>query len=289
MTTKKVPWAGRITSIQGNILEALARYKFLTNTQLLRLDVGTTQYPYLAKQIRSLRDRGRPLVGTHNFHTPQPRKGRVESMHYLTLKGREALVFELDKDVESIKMPVGKSVAYKDYLHRRYTIDYQIELDKWAEQNGATVPIFDTYFDKVGNNRVSKNLRAKTRITLSQDEYFIPDGAYFLKREGGKRLHLMEMYNGKDTGRIIRQLHKHAQALAFKCTHKQFNLDPDFSYTVDLVFQYESIMRATIERIQEDGAFTNIGQYFLCKTIEEVNDGQLDTWVDLFGEVVPFR
>lgn len=289
MENKKVPWAGRITNIQGNVLEALSRYKFLTMSQMLKLDIGTTQYQYLQKQIKSLRDRGRPLIGTHNFHTPQPRKGRVESMHYLTPKGREALVFELDIEAENVKMPIGKSMAYKDYQHRKYTIDYQIELDKWASRNGAVVPVFDTYFDKVGNNRVSKNLRAKTRITLSQDEYFIPDGVYSLKREGSKRLHLMEMYNGKDTGRVIRQLHKHAQALAFKCTHRQFNLDPDFSYTIDLVFQFESIMKATIERIQEDGAFTNIGQYFLCKTIEEVNEGKLDTWVDLHGEVVPFR
>lgn len=286
---KLVPWAGRITSIQGNILEHLARYKFLTSSQLLRLDVGTTQYQYLSKQLKSLRDRGRPLIGCHNFSTPQPRKGRVESMYFLKPHGRQALVFELDIEAEKIKMPIGKSVAYKDYLHRKYTIDYEIELDKWAKANGAVVPVFDTYFDKVGNNRVSKNLRAKTRIVLSDDEYFIPDGAYFLKKDESRRLHLMEMYNGKDTGRVVKQLHKHAQALSFKCTHREYNLDPDFSYTIDLVFQYPSIMKATIDRLAEEGTFTNIGQYFLCKSIEEVNEGKLDQWINLHGEVVPFR
>jgi hypothetical protein len=48
-------------------------------------------------------------------------------------------------------------------------------------------------------------------------------------------------------------------------------------------------MQATIERLQEQGTFTNIGQYFLCKTIQDVNDGQLDNWINLHGEVVPFR
>ena len=99
----------------------------------------------------------------------------------------------------------------------------------------------------------------------------------------------MEMYNGKDTGRVVRQLHKHAQALSFKCTHRQFNIDTDRSYTIVLIFQYESIMRATIERIQEEGAFQNIARYFLCKTIEDVNKNQLDKWVDLNGEEVGFR
>ena len=126
MAKNKVKWDGRITMIQGNVLEALARYKFLTMSQMLKLDIGTTQYQYLAMQTKSLRDRGRPLIGCHNFHIPQPRKGRVESMYYLRPKGREALVFELDIPEEKIKMPIGKSVAYKDYLHRKYTIDYQI-------------------------------------------------------------------------------------------------------------------------------------------------------------------
>ena len=286
---KKVPWEGSITNIQGNVLEALARYKFLTMSQMLSLDIGTTQYQYLAKQTKSLRDRGKPLIGCHNFHTPQPRKGRVESMYYLTKRGREALVFELDMEQEKIKMPIGNSVAYKDYLHRRYTIDYQIALDKWANANGIEVPYFDTYFDKIGNNRVLKNLRAKTRVTLSETEYFIPDGMCFLKKDGDRRLHLMEMYNGKDTGRVVKQLHKHAQALSFKCTHRQFNINTDRSYTIVLVFQYESIMRATIQRIQEEGAFLHIAKYFLCKTIEEVNENKFDNWIDLHGEIVPFR
>jgi len=286
---KKVKWEGRITNIQGKILEGLARYKFLTMSQMLKMDIGTTQYQYLAMQTKSLRDRGRSLIGCHNFHIPQPRKGRVESMYYLTRKGREALVFELDIEQEKIKMPIGNSVAYKDYLHRKYTIDYQIALDQWAEENGATIPFFDTYFDKVGNNRVSKNLRAKTRITLPDDEYFIPDGVYYLEKEETKRLHLMEMYNGKDTGRVVKQLHKHAQALSFKCTHRQFNIDTERSYTIALVFQYESIMRATIQKIQEDGTFIHIAKYFLCKTIDEVNENKLDKWIDLQGETVSFR
>jgi hypothetical protein len=286
---KQVQWAGRITNIQGNILKALARYKFLTNRQLLKLQVGTTQYQYLTKQVASLRERGRPLIGTHDFAVPQPRKGRVESMHYLTPKGREALVFELEIEQETVKMPIGTSAAYQGYQHRKHTIDYQIALDQWAEANEAVVPTFDTYFDKVGNNRVAKNLRSKTRILLSQDKYFIPDGVYFLKKENSRRLHLVEVHNGKNTKKLVGQLHNHAQALTFRCTHKQFNLDPDFSYTIDLIFEHESIMKATIERVQGDGAFANISQYFLCKTIDDVRAGQLDEWVDLNGQVVPFK
>lgn len=284
-----VEWSDKITNIQGNVLENLARYKFLTMSQMLRMDIGTTQYQYLAKQVKSLRDRGNALIGCHNFNTPQPKRGRVESMYFLKPKGREALVFELELKAEKIKMPIGTAMAFKDYFHRKYTIDYQIELDRWAKQKGFEIPFFDTYFDKVGNNRVAKNLRAKTRITLSNDEYFIPDGVYPIRKESGRRFHLMEMYNGKDTGRVVKQLHKHAQALTFHCTHKQFNLDPESSYTIALVFQFESIMDATIERIQADGSFAQIYQYFLCKSIDQVNKGELDEWLNLHGELTKFR
>ena len=76
------------------------------------------------------------------------------------------------------------------------------------------MPFFDTYFDKIGNNRVARNLRAKTRIALSETDYFIPDGAFKIVDIGGnQRFFLFEMYNGKDSARIVRQMHKHAQSI----------------------------------------------------------------------------
>lgn len=286
---KKIEWSGAITIIQGNVLEALARYKFLTMSQMLKLNIGTTQYNYLSRQIKSLNDRKKALIKRQSYQAPQVSKGRIEGMYFLTKRGHETLVYDLHIDKEKIKMPIGKTMAYRDYFHRKYTIDYQIALDKWAKANNANIPFFDTYFDKIGNNRVSKNLRSKTRITFSDSEYFIPDGVYFVEKEGKKRLHLMEMYNGKDTGRVVKQLHKHGKALSFKYSHKQFNIDENISYTIALVFEFESIMKATIDRIQEDGSFVSIAQYFLCKTLQEVNEGKLDMWVNLNGEQVKFR
>ena len=39
-----------LTSIQLRILKALAKYKYLTFSQMLKIDIGTTQYQYLRKQ-----------------------------------------------------------------------------------------------------------------------------------------------------------------------------------------------------------------------------------------------
>lgn len=286
---RKIPWEGVITSIQGNVLEGLARYKFLTMSQMLSLDIGTVHYQYLHRQIASLRDRIKPLVGCHNFKTPQPRKGKVESMYFLTKKGKLSLIHDLMIPEEEIKIPIGKTVAYKDYLHRKSTIDFQIALDKWANDRGYHVPFFDTYFDKTGNNRVSRNLKAKTRIALSENDYFIPDGAFkVFDTENEQRFYLFEMYNGKDSARIVRQMHKHAQSMTFRCTHRKYSIEENKSYKVVLVFQFESIMQAVIERVQKDPAFTYIKQYFICKTIEDVREKDFNEWVNTSGEIIPF-
>lgn len=275
--TKKVPRNTVITEIQGNVLEALAKYKFLTLKQMLEIGVWTAHYQYLRKQVSSLRDRTKPLVACNNFKVPQPRKGKVESMYYLTKKWKDALIHELQIPEEDIKIPIGKTVAYKDYLHRKNTIDFQIQLEKRSSTIGLEVSQFDTYFDKVGNNRVAKNLKAKTKIIIREDEYFIPDAVFRLRHQNeSEKFFLFEMYNGKDTSYIIRQLHKHARALVAKSTHKQFNLDESKSYTILLLFQFEWIYKALIERVQRnEWEFAYVQKYFLCKTLKDIGNGDL--------------
>ena len=246
---RQVKWEQVITNIQGNVLEALAKYKFLTLTQMLLLDVGTIQYKYLWEQVKSLRDRKRALVGAHRFDSPYPRKGRVEDLYYLTNQGRHALKEELFFK-GSIKIPTNKTPAYKDYTHRKYTIDFQIALHKWAKKAGFNVPFFHTYFDMIGSKK-EKNLRAKTRIALDTD-FFIPDAMFQLESEHKERFYLFEMYNGKDSKRVIKQLHKHARAMTQRYTHQQFGLDHSRSYSIILVFEFESTKKAVIEKARRE-------------------------------------
>lgn len=70
-------------------------------------------------------------------------------MYFLTKKGKEALINELQMFPEDIRRPIGKTVAYKDYLHRKNTIDFQIRLEQRAKDEGHELAFFDTYFDMV--------------------------------------------------------------------------------------------------------------------------------------------
>ncbi|MEL6943462.1 MAG: hypothetical protein AAFO82_12400 [Bacteroidota bacterium] len=291
-TKENVHWEGVITNIHARILTKLARYRYLTLSQLLQIGVGTTQYKYLWKQAASLRDRKHPLVKCQRFSVSQTSKNqppkRVEDWYYLNEAGKRALLDELNYDGQ-IKMPISRaSLPYKDYQHRIRTINFQIKLDQWAEQNEVQVLFFDTYFDKEGNNRVDKNLRAKTRIALAQDDFFIPDGAFKIIKEDQERFFLMETYNGKDTSRTIHQLHKHALALTKRYTHQAYNLPSNKSYNIVLIFEYESHLKAVIERIQtKEPSFQIIQKYFRAKSLEQLeNTNFFEHWSTLGGEEV---
>ena len=195
-------------------------------------------------------------------------------------------MYDLMHPEEEIRLPIGRTVAYKDYLHRKHTIDYQIALDTWARDNEIDVSKFDTYFDKVGNNRTTKNMKAITKISLSETKYMIPDAVYTLKNNTGEsKLHLFEMHNGKDSLRAVKQIHVHAHAMQFKCPHKKYGLDESTSYKVVYLFQHKSIMESVIERMKKDPSFAVIHKYFLCHSIEGIEEAEFfNTWVNLYGE-----
>lgn len=279
---KNSPWDNLITKIQQNVLVSLARYKYLTMSQMISLKVGTNQYPYLWKQVASLRDRKRALVSCNNFPLPSPKKGRVESLYFLTKEGMNQILGNgFVESEEAIKIPKGKTIAYKDYFHRKFTIDFQIALYQHAEKNEKSVEFFHTYFDKVGDNRINKNLRALTRIDFEGKQFFIPDAVFKINRQ----FFLFEMYNGKDTKRVLEQLHKHAQALTFRHTHRAYNLDETKSYRIILLFEFESAKEALIKRIQEDSSFDMIRSYFFAKSLNESIFETSNDWNDLNGDI----
>jgi len=287
---KPVKWEGIITNIQGNILCQLARYKFLTLSQLLQLNVGTTQYKYLWKQMASLRDRKTPLVSQQRFsmvkriNNAPPQ--RIEDWYFLNTAGKRALEEELFFEGE-INIPSRKSnIANKDYFHRRHTIDFRIALDLWAIEKQVSVPFFDCYYDRALNRQQDKKIRAKTRIDFSDNDYFIPDGAFKIIHSQDERFCLMEMYQGNDLKRTITQLHKHGLAMTQRYTHKAYKLPSDKSYLVILIFEHQSLMNAVINRIKEEKEiFGGIAKYFRCKTLNSLSNAHFNIgWKTLLGQ-----
>lgn len=287
----EIQWEGVITNIQSVVLAKLARYKFLTLSQLLSLEVGTTQYKYLWKQITSLRDRRQPLVKCQQFNTVtavsssgKKTPERVEDLYYLSKEGTKALRQELGFE-ELIKIPVGRRLAYKDYRHRKRVIDFQIQLDLWTNENESVIPFFDTYFDKEGNNKVSGNLRAKTRIDFGSSGFFIPDAAFKMEQMDNQKFFLFEMYNGTDVKRTTVQLHRHGIAMANRYTHKAYALPKNKSYNIILLFERDGLKNSVIDRVKKnEPAFNKMEKYFRLKSLADLAEGDFfENWLTLHG------
>ncbi|WP_045113463.1 hypothetical protein [Microscilla marina] len=274
-----------LTVSQTKILESLAIYKFLTSSQMVTLEVMTHE-KNINTQIRFLRGLPKPLMDSENFGSI-PKIGRLESIHFLTKKGKQLLIEELGYSPEDIRLPTNNnSLFYQDYFHRKYTIDCHIRASNWAKESGIEVLFFDRYFDKVGNNRIDKNMRAKTKINLKNKQYLIADGVLMiLLPDGAQELYCLEMYDGKDTLRTLKQLKKHVEAIEIGSVSEQYGLP--YAHRVLCVFEHEGLQKAVIKRANQESEFTNVKEFFLTKTLQSVLEQPFDKgWVNLLGEEV---
>lgn len=264
----------RLPPTQSKVLLNLAQYKFLTTSQMIRLGVATKR-SNLSPHLRRLRDGSRPFIARMEFGT-HPKQGRLEDFYYLKPKAKKALIEELQMRPEEIKMPIGTSTLFNnDYFHRKYTIDCEIRTYQTAAQNGNEVVFFERYFDHTGSNRKKGSAsRAKTKIDIDKDNYLIADGVFMLEMPDGEReLYSLEMYNGKDTKRVHKQLRQYVQALALgspsiRYNHKTADGSRYKGSRVLAVFEHESCMRAVQERVANDVAFANMGELFVFEVLE---------------------
>lgn len=182
-----------VNNIQADILDMLAKYKFLTNSQLSR--VTGKSIGYIREQVAHLVKRG--YIKAYHLE----KATRTEHVQYLSEAGKQVLLQNHKVFADDIKIPIGVPLVVRDYQHRKNFIDVQISTFTYAEKNNISIEAFHAYYDKVGNNRTAGNLEAKTKILLWGNDFYMPDGVMITDSKGDKEMLLIEMYNGKDTGR----------------------------------------------------------------------------------------
>lgn len=278
----------KITDKQGKILLALSKYKYLTPSQFVEL--GISDITYTRKVLSQLEKRHKPYIHRLRFGI-DPRKGQLESLFYLTKFGKRQLMDGLNVLEEDILMPKGKvTVGFSDYYHRKNTISFHIHLRRWVEAHPSLeLEFFDSYFDKIGNARKDKNLRAKNKIIIDSNNYLIPDGIFILNNNGERYLYLFEMYNGKDTKRVIQQLGKHALIITNGSASKKYQVKKVHQEKetfrinrVICVFEHNSIKEATIKRLSEDQKYKHLTNLFLFSDLDGLNKDNVGSrWVNI--------
>lgn len=260
---------------QTAMLEYLSRFRFLTVSQLMRLGISKDR-SHVNKLIRGLRTEAKPLIGSTNYGA-DPVKGKLEAVHHLTALGW--------KTVQELSRREGKSYelsgvqAYKDYFHRLNTIDIHIAFHLFCERNEYEIVVWENYFDRLKDGK--RGGIAATKLELSGGNYLIADALTCVYKNSKPTLFAIEMYNGKDITRTLKQLKQHAEALADCSVGKVYGLEQ--AHWVYCVFEEPSLLDSTLEAVSKDPDFEGLRLYFLFRTLEKLRLGDPPVNLGLSG------
>lgn len=272
-----------LSDIQDQALQLLGEYKFLTISQIVRL--MKTSKNHTREKLNALIRLG--FIGTVDIGII-PHRGLAEKMYYLTPKGANFLIDELDKNADSIRFPIGEVTVRQDYLHRVETVNVQIVLNEFLGKYNGELITFKTYFDKVGSQR-KDGLQTATRLDLSDGTHLNADilTGYYLNQK--PYLFTIEVYNGRNTKRIIEQIHKTFnviyEGVAIK---KKFGIEK--TCRLLLVFEHETILQATKERVKTLlNEFESPERFVYFKTSQLMQKDFASTWLSLDNRIVDLQ
>lgn len=269
------------------ILESLAKYKYLTTSQMHYLKILKNKEG-LYQRLRKLRAGKKPLIKNNIFGVVAG-KGRLEDFYFLTKYGVNFLIDNLIMEPNEIKAPKGTSTLFaRDYFHRLETINFNIYFNEWVNKYETLNIIFlDYYFDKVGNNRSQKNLRAKNKIDIEQTGgYIIPDIVLKFTHKKEPYLFFIEQHNGKDTKKLLKQLYYHLLALEEGTGAEKYKMNKN--HRVAILFEHQGILKATIERLQQIEDFREFEKFFIFKTNKDLALNFYENWLTFTGKKVNF-
>lgn len=260
------------TEKQIRILKALAKYKFLTYDQLLKLGVEKHK-SNLSTNINSL------MNSRNEYILKIPHRPGQAAKFYLGKKSVNVLLDQTDLAENQIHLPFNKITSEtQDQKHRTGIIDLQISLDLGLGNQSSQLLFCDRYFDSIGNNRVEKNLKSKTAIQYS-DTSVKADMVFKLETPFQEELYIVELENGRDKKKSIQKCKEHAELLFEGSVHDRYEFKQ--GYRTLWVFEYSSTMSSTILEIQNDPLFENIQEYFLFNSKDNTTQDFFANWVNI--------
>ncbi len=116
----------RLSRLQTLILLAVAKYRFLTNSQLELMDLGKRDTLRKATCSLAHHPPKTPLLNVYRFPA-YARTGRLENVYAITQQGLE-IVRDLTHRETTLRP--GSPLYDADFFHRRAVITFQFLLDK---------------------------------------------------------------------------------------------------------------------------------------------------------------
>lgn len=271
----------RLTEKQIKILEALARFKFLTSQQL-QLIFTLQSCSYINTAIRKMNTWKTSLINSIDFGIA-PWKGRLARVHFLTLSGVRFLTKELGYSEGSIFYPKNRNSFFqRDYFHRIASINFNIKFQQWLANNGHGLNFFNLYFNK---SKAYNYRRSITAVAIWKQR-IEPDWIGLFLAFNNRHLFIFELHNWKDTKRAIRQIVNHSFCLASGTFSDVYNIKK--SAKIYYVFENESCKRSVMREFVNHSWLTKFQDYFLFKSKQELADDFYTNWHTPNGEQVNF-
>lgn len=260
------------------LLEQLARYKFLSVSQCIDL-----WYPRSKQTLyRNLRDlKELSYIGAMSYKY-SPSKGKLEDMHYLQNRWKKYLQDKLGIEESKLLIPKSHKGFYEDYMHRKRTIQCQIIID--LKCDSLSFLRFDFYHYFESQKLPNKKYRQKATKLIMGDSYIIPDSILLHTAWNKQLLFCLEVHNGHRVARIEKQLKQYAQVLASGAASIKYNVEVNPYILV--VFEHQSTLQTTLERMNHDEYYTHLKTYYLMKTYDDFVKNPCDHWVNLNWEKV---
>ena len=272
-----------LTELETRILEALSRYRFLTPSQLISAGVSNSKqviWRALA-HLRQYPGKKKALVGAIRF-SPRVRIEAVETVHYLTALGGGVLAEALRTEEEAFDFKPVTSVYHRDYWHRLHTINFHIWLDQALRRTEFEIETWDRYFDKSGTNRTKDpnrpRLRSKTRLSLLGGRHLIPDVNFVVasrKDTSKKALFCLEVANGRDTKKNLRQIEGHVRAMKEGAMAAKYGVEQNHSSL--FLFSQRALAESVWERFPE-AASGQFESFFFLATTEAAALNPVECW-----------
>lgn len=272
---------------ETKLLEGLAQFKFLTNPQIERLGVkkGEANVRMLTKRFM---DKYPGVIERVSMGAPS-KNGKIPHLYYVTPKGasfiEKALIMDA-KDVKHGKRSKIKddddSYGFHEYEHRVATIDFFIDLTKWADEKDYNVRSMTGYYEKIGVNK-------KNRIDILENHFIIPDGVVLMNGGGLDHLCLLEVYMQSSKKNIIGAIHDHRLAMINGSPSDKYGIDR--AHSVAIIFEKENKMRSVLAEIRgsrDFKDFLDFNSLFKFRTIADIKNSFYDGWELFDGSKVNF-
>lgn len=271
-----------ISPIQEKILRGLAKYKYLTTDQLQRL-TGVKHKQQVYENLRALRDRG--FVDSI-IYGAVTRVGTTSKLNFLTYKGAK-VVSDLP-DIGGIRYPKSTTTMFKnDFYHRIHTIDLMIGFDQWIDTTAHLPTFFDTYFDTIGSQKsdVLKST-SKTRVEVSEQVSVTPDAIFgFEEGAGAQRLFVLEVTNGRDTGRTTRQIKNNLVAIYKGKVSEKYGIKKTPLLLV--AFEHEAHRDGVRKAVMQEGfttTFQGLERYLFFAMQKQASQDWAGSWETIEGQ-----